>query len=143
MVESRVIEVSIGVKKGIMSVVLLERGKCINRKVSKIRNGDVVDSVYASLIYSLDSALRVVRSEMSEPVTLLIEVNNANFVSWVEQGYAVDKHQEAFKGMYRLLNSLPLTYKIVNVMKPRALYYASERYLDKVKSLKGLDLSDF
>lgn len=136
------IKVSIGVKKDICAVLLLEEGSLYQKKVQKIREKTDEDNHFDTLIYAFKLSLRMLRSyieKANDECSVIFEVNNSNFIKWLEQGYSKDNYQAEFIEALDLLNELPIKYDYVFAQKTLAKNYTDGKYIEKSK-ISSLDI---
>ena len=136
--------VSLAVKKGIASILLLQDGSVVSKEVYKIKS-EVADGLYSQLINTFKNALLFSRGyiESNNIEDVIFEVNNSAFKGWIDNQYSKEAYQKDFYNMWQVLQTIPITYRVIVSDKPKALLYCSESYIKKPK-LSGLDsLAEF
>lgn len=132
--------VSIMVKKGVCSIILMTGGRVVSKSVTRIKDEDILGSSYRCLIHAFTKALRVLRSYIdNNPNTdkVVFEVNNSTFIKWVYASYSKEAYQDLFEKALELLDEIPVQYMFSYSKKPTACMYLSE-VSDNSNTLSGL-----
>lgn len=133
---------SFAIRKSIVSVLIVDGGMIQRRAVERIKDAEVADSSYMSIIYAFKVALRHVRDYIQQgddEYSVCFETSNSTFVKWVENQYSKPGYQDEFVTALKLLQELPILYAFHYAQKPKALVYADASYCKKEK-LSGLDV---
>ena len=132
--------VSIFVKKGILSILIIEGGKLKERHVERIKDENILSSMYSSLIFGFTKALRITRNylEKNNCSKVVFEVSNSVFSKWLMNRYSKEAYQKEFMELLEIIEAIPMQYSVVVNPKPQASLYAEERYLTDKLKLEGL-----
>lgn len=133
--------VSMYIKKGILSILILKDGRIEIKEVEKIKDDTILGSMYLSLIYGFCKALRMTRNYLENNADcsrVVFEVNNSTFVKWINNGYSKEDYQNDFSVLLNTLEEIPMQYNIIVQSNPKAMVYADERYLSNKLKIGGL-----
>lgn len=129
-------------KKDILSVIIVDNGKLVVRRVEKIMDKSVADSTYLSLIHTFTVGLVLLKmylEEHSDIDTVVFECNNSAFIKWVKQGYSRDEYHSEFMNMLQLLDNIPIQYSFSYSTKPQATMFVDKKYIEKEKLSSLID----
>lgn len=133
---------SLAIKRGVVSVLIIEGGMMQTCAVEKIKDKKALESSYAGIIYAFTIALRHLRDYIQNNVkdyNVCFETSNSTFIKWVDNQYSKVAYQDEFIAALKLLQELPIRYAFHYCEKPKAVAYANESYCKKEK-LSGLDI---
>lgn len=134
------INVSIGMKRGIYCITYMKDGYLINTYSGKYDNSNI----YSASIFCMNKALLGIRELINSgdnTTDFIIECSNSIFVKWCNKVYSKPQYLNDFIEMMGLLNSLPIRYSIVYNSTPKALSYIKNMNGENKQVLSGLDLS--
>ena len=136
------LNVSICIKTNILAIILTKGGTLLNKEIVQIKDEEITNSVYLSLLYGIKKALLQVRSHIEntpETDTVIFEINNTTVMNWIKNCYSKEAYQESFIEVMSLLNEIPMRYTFVATNRPRAYRYADKKYIIKKLKLSSLD----
>lgn len=120
--------VSLAVKGGLSSVIIVENGLLKQHYTEKIKDDEARSNNYLATLYSLNMALRHTRQYIQDNPgnrEVTFELSSSTFIKWVDTQYSKPAYQDKFMETMDLLQSLPIRYSFSYNAKPRALSYAS------------------
>lgn len=100
---------------------------------------DSSNNTFFSLIRSFTLGLDLLRlyiEEHSDVSEVVIECNNATFVSWVAQGYSKPMYSRDFQNFMSSLNLIPVRYTFVYKKVVLANRFADKKYIRAFKVTK-------
>ena len=140
------LNVSICIRNNILAIILTKDGMLVDKTVELLRNKDITESNYLSLLYGIKKSLLKVRNflENNKDITSVVfELNNSTVVSWIKNCYSKENYQESFVEVMRLLQEIPMQYAFVTNTKPKALRFADNKYLTQKLKISSFTLDDF
>lgn len=120
--------VSLAVKGGLSSVIIVENGLLKQHYTEKIKDDEARSNNYLATLYSFNMALRHTRQYIQDNPgnrEVTFELSSSTFIKWVDTQYSKPAYQDKFMETMDLLQSLPIRYSFSYNAKPRALSYAS------------------
>ena len=136
------VNVSIGIKKGVYCILLMNNGKLISKTINKFKDTETINSTYLSTIEAFNNAFRIVRNYLNTDNSckeFVFETSNSIFIKWIDNQYSKEMYQDKFIGVLTMLNELPIRYRLVYNQKPLAVNYIKD-YKDEGIKLSGLDI---
>ena len=132
--------VSLAVKSGLSSVIIMEDGLLKQHYTEKIKDDDAKANNYLATLYSFNMALRHTRQYIQDYPgnrEVTFELSSKILIKWADAYYSKPAYQEKFIETMDLLQSLPIRYSFSYNTKPKALSYASDSEV-KTQKVGGL-----
>ena len=137
--------VSIYIKNGIMSVILVKNGALVDKVVERIID-DVNGSTFKTVLFALSKAMRMTRNYIQKDTEcrdVVFELNNSIVIKWIGNNYATDEYNDMLMEVLEILQELPIRYYFAYNSKPMAHMYAKEKYVSKKLSVSGINFDEF
>ena len=137
------LNVSICIKTNILAIVLTKGGTLITKEVTLIKDKEIADSLYLSLLFGIKQSLLKVRNYLErtpEVDNVIFEINNTTVMNWIKNCFSKEAYQDSFIEVMTLLNEIPMRYTFVSTSKPKASRYTDKKYIKKKLQLSNLDL---
>ena len=140
------LNVSICIRNNILAIIITKEGMLVDKVVEYIKDKELCDSIYLSLLYGIKKSLLRVRHYLEnnqEINSVVFEINNSTVATWLKNCYSKEAYQDSFVEVMRLLQEIPMQYAFVANTKPKALRFADKKYITQKLKLSGFTLDDF
>ena len=104
--------VSLSVKNGISSVVLLDKGVVVNKSVKKVKNSD--NHNIEELLNTFKRSILLVKPYVEDGTTDTVEfeLNNRTVIKWIVENSPTKTFEEPFIEAMEMLSSLAVRYSL-------------------------------
>lgn len=140
------LNVSICIRNNILAIILTKDGMLVDKSVELLKDKDIIESNYLSLLYGIKKSLLKVRNYLEnnpEVLSVVFELNNSTVVSWIKNCSSKESYQDSFVEVMRLLQEIPMQYAFVANAKPKALRFADKKYITQRLKISGFSLDEF
>lgn len=138
------LNVSIAVAKDIYAVLLIGGSTIVTRKVGRFSKAESEGTPKEKHLIACKTAITLAKSfleDNNEYDELVVRTASNNVVNFANQGYASEQYQDLFLDMFKILDSIPVSYQFVHDTAPVAKQYTKEKYIESV-ALEGVSFFD-